>query len=169
MNQIVEEIPLPPEARSVSTLSRLDYTDSFEAKTSTAQELTAEEWARRVLEGAPPWFRIGAPGTWFALGLKHGLPWSRGNVLGWPVRRNEPDLILLGADSRTGAAAELFLKRGPDSLFFATLLQLDNPVMARVWSAMEAYHRGVVAKLLRRGVSSETRSWESGPTRAARS
>ena len=32
--------------------------------------------ARRMLENAPVSFRVGAPATWFSLGLKHGPPWS---------------------------------------------------------------------------------------------
>ena len=152
MTQLVTQVPLPPEVRALSTLPRLDYTDSFVAGTSRAQELTAEEWARRMLENAPVPFLLAAPVTWFSLGLKHGPPWSRENVLGWPVRRREPDLLLLGADGRLGASAELLLQRRADSIFFATLLRIDSPAMKRVWSAMEGPHRRIVAKLLRRGV-----------------
>ena len=155
MAQLVNQVPIPPEAKALSTLPRIDYTDSFVAETSEARDLTAEEWARRILEGAPVWFLTAAPATWLFLGLKHGLPWSRENVLGWPVRRNEPDFVLLGADSRTGITAELLLKRDTGSIFFATLLQLEGPVMKRVWSAMEARHRRIVAQLLRRGVRPE--------------
>ncbi len=155
MTQLVTEVPLPPEVPRLSTLPRLDYTDSFEAKTSEAGRRTAEEWARRMLEHAPVSFRVGAPPTWFALGLKQGPPWSSDHVLGWPVRHNEPDLLLLGADGRMGASAELLLRRESDSIFFATLLQIDSPVMKRVWSAIEGPHRRIVAKLLHRGVRPE--------------
>ncbi len=155
MDSLVREVAMPPDARALSTLPRIDYTDSFVAETDRARDLTAEQWARRILESAPVWFLAMAPATWLSLGLKHGLPWSREHVLGWPVRHREPDYLLLGADARTGAEAELLLRRKGDSIFFATLLQLDSPVMKRIWAAMEAPHRRVVASLLRRGVRSE--------------
>ena len=155
MRTPVKEVPMPPEARALSTLPRIDYTDSFVAETAEAQNRTAEEWARRMLEQAPMSFRVGAPATWFSLGLKHGAPWSGDHVLGWPVRHREPDYLLLGADGRLGASAELLLKRGTNSIFFATLLQIDSLVMKRIWSAMEAPHRRVVASLLGRGVRAE--------------
>ena len=155
MTQPVEQVPLPPRVRAFTTLPRLDYTDCFVARTDGAHERTAEEWARKILEGAPLSFRAAAPGTWFLLGLKHGAPWSRDHVLGWPVRRCELECVLLGADPRTGFTAELLLKRETDSLLFATLIQLDNSPMRRVWSAMEGPHRRIVARLLRRAVRPE--------------
>ena len=148
----VRQVPLTPAARALCSLPRIDYADAFVAGTEDAQALTAEEWARRILGDSPVGFRVAAPATWFALGLKHGLPWSDDNVLGWPVRRSEPDFILLGAQSRTGMPAELLLKRETDSLLFATFLQLRGPVMKRVWSLVGPPHRRIVPRLIRRGV-----------------
>ena len=72
----VRKVPTPPEARALCSLPRIDYEDTFVAETDRAQELTAEEWARRIIEESPARFRVTAPATWFALGLRHGLPWS---------------------------------------------------------------------------------------------
>jgi hypothetical protein len=115
-------------------------------------DLSAEEWARRILEGAPASFKVSAPATWFALGLKHGLPWSGDNFLGWPVRRSEPGFVLLGAQSRTGMPAELLIKREKNSVLIATLIQHRGPVMKRVWSFVEGPHQRIVPALLARGV-----------------
>ena len=149
------KVPTPPAARALCSLPRIDYEDTFVAETGHAQELTAEEWARRIIQESPARFRVTAPATWFALGLKHGLPWSSETVLGWPVRRSEPDFVLLGARSRTGMPAELLIKREADSILFATFIQHGSPVMRRVWSLVERPHQEIVPRLLGSGVRAE--------------
>jgi hypothetical protein len=148
----VQQVELPPAARALCSLPRIDYSDCFVAETDHAMELSAEEWARRILEGAPTSFKISAPATWFALGLKHGLPWSGNNMLGWPVRRSEPGFVLLGAQSRTGMPAELLIKRQQGSILFATFIQHRSRVMKRIWSFMEGPHQEIVPRLVARGV-----------------
>jgi hypothetical protein len=152
MTDRARQVPLPPAARALCSLPRIDYEDAFVAETDRAMELSAKDWARRILEGAPTRFKVTAPATWFALGLKHGLPWSKDNILGWPVRRAEPDFVLLGAQSRTGMPAELLIKREKDSILLATLIQQRGPVMKRVWALVEGPHQRIVPALLARGV-----------------
>jgi len=152
MAQHVRQVPLPPEMRALSTLPQIDYSDVFLAETDRAQDFTAEEWLRKILESAPAKFKVAAPTTWFSLGLKHGLPWSDRTILGWPVRQRDPNFIRVGAESRTGMPAELLLKRNADSIILATLIQHRSPVMKRVWSAVAPHHRRVVPQLLWRGV-----------------
>ncbi len=152
MTDHAKQVPLPPAARALCSLPRIDYEDCFVVQTDHAMELSAEDWARRILEGAPARFKVAAPATWFALGLKHGFPWSGNNILGWPVRRAEPGFVLLGARSRTGMPAELLIKREKDSVLLATLIQQKGPVMKRVWSLVEGPHQRVVPALLSRGV-----------------
>ena len=152
MSPTVRQIPTPPEARALSSLASVDYSDAFIAMTDRAPELTAEEWMRRMLERAPNRFRLFAPAAWFSLGLKHGLPWSDETLLGWRVRRKEDDLILVGAESRVGSPAELLLRREADSIHFSTLAQIGNPVMKGVWAAIEKPHQRIVAQLLGRSV-----------------
>ena len=152
MTHRAKKVPLPPAARALSSLPRIDYEDCFVVETEHAMELTAEEWAREILENAPAHFKGTAPLTWFALGLKHGLPWSDDHVLGWPIRRVEPDFVLLGSESRTGMPAELLIMRDKRSVTLATLILHEGPVMKRVWSLIEGPHQRVVPALLARGV-----------------
>jgi hypothetical protein len=152
MTHQAKQIPLPPAARSLSSLPRIDYEDAFVVETEHAMEFNAEDWARKILEGAPTRFKVTAPATWFALGLKHGLPWSGENILGWPVRRSEPDFVVLGGQSRTGMPAELLIKREENSVLIATMIQHKSPVMKRVWSLIEGPHQRVVPALLARSV-----------------
>ena len=152
MTDTVRKVSLPPQARSLCSLPRIDYWDAFVAETEQAQDLTADDWIRKVLEAAPLRFRVTAPVTWFSLGLKHGLPWSSENMLGWPVRRREADFILLGAESRAGMPAELLLMRRADSLLFCTFIQHQRSAMRRIWAAVEPPHQRIVPALLRRAV-----------------
>src|ERR1700694_774150 len=93
----VRQIALPPAARALSTLSHVDYEDAFLVETAPAQSRTAEQWARATIEEAPTIVRRKLRWGWFALGLKLGGAESDRFVLGWEIRRNTPDVALLGA------------------------------------------------------------------------
>jgi hypothetical protein len=46
----VRQVTLPPAARALSTLSRVDYEDAFLVETGPAQDRTGEQWAERSLK-----------------------------------------------------------------------------------------------------------------------
>ena len=142
----VRQIALPPDARALSTLSRIDYEDAF-AVTAEAQP-TAEEWMRAVLYDAPPSVRRGLWLGWTALGVKLGPPWASDRVLGWKVKHSDPDFVLLAADSWLGFRGELLFARDPDGLLFATLVQQTNPAVRVLWAAITPRHQHVVRSLL---------------------
>jgi hypothetical protein len=140
----VREIAPPPAARTLSTLARVDYADAF--LVSATSDRTAEDWARAVLDRAPAEARAALRRGWFALGLRLGS--ARSGVLGWELRRNTPDVALLGARSRLGMPAEVLFKREPDGLLFATFVQHRNPLVRAVWAGVAPGHRRVVRRLL---------------------
>ncbi len=70
----VIQIPLPDDARALSTLPRVDYSDVFAVTVGVDQ--SAAEWARAVIEDAPPRVRRDLWLGWIALGLRLGPPWS---------------------------------------------------------------------------------------------
>ena len=92
----VRHVVVPADARMLSTLGRIDYEDGFSVDLPEVRERTAEQWARAVIENAPGSFRTSLPRGWRALGLKHGPVDSESHVLGWPIRTNTPDVVLLG-------------------------------------------------------------------------
>jgi hypothetical protein len=144
----VRQVAVPPAARAHSTLAHVDYADAFVVDLGAAQSRTAEEWARAIVEGAPPGVQRQLRRGWTALGLKLGPTRSDRYVLGWEVRRNRPDHVLLGAGSRIGMPAELLFERRQRSLLFATFVQHDNPIARAVWAATEPVHVPVVRRLL---------------------
>ncbi|MGV0850324.1 hypothetical protein [Mycolicibacterium phlei] len=128
-------------------LGRKDYADAFLVDVPAAEQ-TAEAWIRAMLQGAPPGMRLQLIAAWTALGLKLN-PTGR-SILGWPIRTSDDDHILLGADSRVGMPAELLMFRRDDGLLFGTRARHDNPVVRRVWAAVEPSHVQTVRWLLGR-------------------
>jgi hypothetical protein len=78
----VRQVTLPPAARSLSTLSRVDYEDAFLVETGPAHDRTGEQWARAILEYAPMSTRNALSRGWSALGLRLGSTQSDRFVLG---------------------------------------------------------------------------------------
>ena len=145
----VREIGLPAAARARSAMGRVDYADCFLVAAGLAPPGTAEQWSRAVLEGAPPGTRRTLQLGWGGLGLQLGPERSERYVLGWEIRRNVPDEILLGAASPLGLQGELLFQRLPDGLRYATFVRLETPQARALWARVEAGHRQIVPELLR--------------------
>jgi hypothetical protein len=144
----VGQIAVPPVARALSTLPRIDYEDGFVVDGDPIPGGSCEQWARAVLDDTPLAVRLKLLGGWWALGLRVGSPWSPRRVLGWEVRREEFGYVLLGAGSGLGLSGELLFKREPEGMLFATFARLHNPAARAVWGRTEAKHRAVVRSLL---------------------
>jgi hypothetical protein len=134
----------------VADSAHLDYHDAFLAGIGEHADRTAGEWARAMLTDAPAATRRALARGWSALGLRLEPAGSAESVLGWGIRRSTPDLALLGVSGRRGLSGELLFLRQPDSLLFATFVQLDNPLARGLWAAIAARHRQVVQDLLER-------------------
>ena len=98
----VREISVPAGARSLSTLSRIDYEDGFMVDGDPLPGRRCERWARAVIEDTPAAVRVKLLCGWWALGLRVGSPWSARRVLGWEILLEDFDYVLLGAGSRLG-------------------------------------------------------------------
>ena len=142
------QIAVPPAARALSTLRRIDYEDAFFVAASPGQEGSGEQWARAVLEGAPLMVRARLLRGWCLLGLRLGWPGSRRRILGWRIRRADPDFVLLSAGSRLGMPGELLFKREDSGLLFATFVQQRNSLARAIWGRAEPAHERVVSSLL---------------------
>ena len=146
----VSQISLPEDARSLSTLPRIDYGDAF--RVTAEVNVTPEQWVRAMLEGAPARVRARLWLGWTALGLRLGPPWSSHRVLGWKVKHSDPAFVLLVADSWLGLRGRLLLRTEPDGLLFATFVQLSNPAVRALWDAITPHHQHVVRSLLTHAV-----------------
>jgi hypothetical protein len=143
----VRQVDVPPSARELSTLPRIDYCDTFLFDVGSRHADSAEDLIREVLEGAPLTVRTQLLSGWSAIGLKVSSGSER-SVLGWDVRRSQPDHVLLGADSRIGMPGELLLKKEGRALLFATFVAQRNLIARAVWAVTEPVHVRVVRDIL---------------------
>jgi hypothetical protein len=144
----VRQVDVPPSVRALSTLTRIDYADTFLVDVGPMGDRTAEQLAREVLEGAPLTVRTQLLSGWSSIGLKIGKGPSKPSVLGWPLRQSAPDYALLGADSRIGMPGELLFKKDGDTLLFATFVQHGNLIARGVWAMVEPAHVRIVRNIL---------------------
>ena len=142
----VRQVLLPPDARRLSTLSRIDYEDAFIVDAAGGR--TAQQWTRAVFNDAPLAVRARLVSGWTGLGLNLAGPSSARRVLGWKVQRSSPDVMLLAADSILGLRAELLFRTEPRGLLFATLIQQNNPAARALWARVIPTHERVVRSLL---------------------
>jgi alpha-N-arabinofuranosidase len=142
----VRQISLPAEARAISTLSRIDYSDAFVVDAGV--ELGPERWARAMVADAPLAMRVRLLSGWTALGLRLGLPWAADRVLGWRVRESKPGFVLLRANSWLGMKAELLFCVQPRGVLFATLIQQKHALARGLWRKVAPTHQAVVRSLL---------------------
>jgi hypothetical protein len=146
----VRQTILPAGTRELATLAHIDYEDAFLVGTGLAQDLTAEQWAREILEAAPLSTRQALTRGWSMLGLRLAPAQSGQHVLGWEIRHSDPDAVLLGARGRLGLSGELIFQRSPRTLLYATVVQLENRIARGLWAAIESRHQRVVQDLLAR-------------------
>jgi hypothetical protein len=144
----VRKVALPPAARALSAHRRVDYEDAFLVDAGPAQELSGEQWARVILEGAPPVVRGALRWGWLSLGLRLGSTQDDQRVLGWEVRRSTADHALLAARSPLGIDAELLLEPRRARLLFATMLHLKTPIAHAVWAGITPGHQQTVRHVL---------------------
>jgi hypothetical protein len=144
----IRQVAVPAPARALCTLSHIDYEDAFLIESCGAQERTAEQWVRAVMEDAPVAIKAKLLLGWSAIGLMPTVSASRRSVLGWEIRASTPDFVLLGRASLIGMPGELLFKRKRDALLFATFVQHDNLIARAVWAATEPRHVPIVRDLL---------------------
>ena len=142
----VSAVRLPADARTLTTLSRIDYEDAF--LLDAGVERSAEEWVHAMLNDAPLKVRSRLVAGWLALGFNLRGPWSARRVLGWQVQHSDADFVLLAADSWLGLRGQLLFRSEPRGLLFATFIQQNNPLVRSLWVRITQRHQQVVRSLL---------------------
>jgi hypothetical protein len=147
-NHNARRVAVTAAARALCTMSHIDYEDAFLVEAGAAQEPTASDWVKAVLEDAPTTVKTKLMLGWSAIGLIPTLNRSSDSVLGWEIRARTPDFVLLGRSSLIGMPGELLFKREPGSLLFATFVQHHSRIARTVWAATEPQHVLIVHDLL---------------------
>ncbi|MFM9373139.1 DUF2867 domain-containing protein [Streptomyces sp. Da 82-17] len=134
---------VPDAARSLSSLSAIDYVDDFTLRTGTVA--TPEQWARAMFGDVP-----GPAALLIWRGLL-GLRLSRGpspdTVAGWRIADRGADWIRLEAASwfLTG---NLVVRTAEGRVSLATLLHYERRLGRTVWGVLSAVHRRLAPGLL---------------------
>lgn len=146
--EVVRQVDVPDDVRGLSTLAGVDYADSFLVDVDAHPERSVREWATAVLEEAPPGQRAQLLAGWSALGLRAAD--TGDSVLGWEVRRDDEDVMLLGRDSRIGMPGELLFARRAEGLLFATFVHHRIAGTQAMWAGIRRTHVRTVLELLER-------------------
>lgn len=131
-----------------------DYTDVFEVTLAGVDALSAEQWSRAVLEGAPRpvrWFLL--TGWRAVLGLRLGPPSSPDHVLGWRIASNDAEMIRLESHSSL-MTAWLILRVTGSTVVLSTNVDYARRMSRPLWAAVGPIHRRTIPYLLGRGLSS---------------
>ena len=142
------QIAVPEALRGLSSLPRVDNADPVVVYTGAHPDRTAQDWARAILEGAPATTRAELLAGWSALGLKSTD--ATASVLGWAIRRQTEESVLLSRDSRVGMPGELLFSLSPDALVFATFVHHRTPATRALWAVVRHAHVRTVLELLDR-------------------
>ena len=129
-----------------SALRHVDHEDMWCVRMDGWPDRPAERCARIVLDEAAPATRVGLRRGWTNIGLK--LENGADTILGWTIRLNTPDLVVLALPSRLGMPAELIFRRDGQDLLFATLVEHRSLVAPLLWRAILPVHVPVVRRLL---------------------
>lgn len=144
---MVDQIEVPRDALALSTLPRVDYADAFRVELPVTQSSSPKACARAVLVDAPAVVKAKLLAGWTSIGLTASLGDS---VLGWTIRVDTPEYLLLGRDSLIGMPGELLFKPEAGVLSFSTFVHFGNRAARVLWAKTEPLHVRTVRGLLER-------------------
>ena len=144
MSRVVA-VPVPPRARELAGLARVDYADAFAVDVTTQR--TPREWVELSATTLPALFG--------AVRLAHrtlGLPLAPAGApdrpIGWTVLRDDPTEAVLANDGVFGTPRIVGLTL-PGQVVLTTLIRLNRRGRP-IWLVMAPVHRSVVRYVLGR-------------------
>lgn len=161
MTTPVETVPVPARVVEIAGLDRIDYDEAFTFETGA--DRLPEEWARVILQGAPLRKRLQMIGAWTALGIRLALPGTAGHVLGWRIRRSDPEAVVLGVHAAVGLTARIVIRVEPQRVTHSMVVRYDRALGRSVWARMAPGHHRFVRALLKRASSAADLSAQFGP------
>jgi Protein of unknown function (DUF2867) len=149
---IVERRSVSGAVRAIDPLIDPDYTDAFEADTSSAKPQSPEQWARATFEGAPVAMRWFLLASWRAgLGLRLGPRHSPDHVLGWHIFDRATNSVTLEVHSWL-LACHLVFWLEDTKLVFSSSIRYKGKIGAVVWPPVSSLHRRIVPYVLKHAV-----------------
>jgi hypothetical protein len=144
------EVDPPQSVRDLTTLDRVDYLDAFVTEVAPDDPGRPQAWARAMFEAIGPRERLEFQVVWRVLGLRLGMLGSADRIVGWRIRDEQPDHVLLHADSWIGMPAEVLVRRAGNQLTMVTFVEQRTALARAMWAKATPVHRAAVPDLLRR-------------------
>ncbi|SNY31454.1 hypothetical protein [Paractinoplanes atraurantiacus] len=144
----VGEVEVSAEAVALAGLEPVHYREGFGF--TTRERLSAEAWARRILEGSSWSQRAKMLAAWRLLGVGLAPLKAPGQVLGWRIQRSDPEVVVLAVRAAAGCSVRLVLRAEPGRVTHAMLVRYDTVLGRLVWTRFAPAHRRFYVDLLDR-------------------
>jgi Protein of unknown function (DUF2867) len=144
----VRRIDLP--AGIDTSLTSVDYHDTFTVQVGDGASHSAERWIREVFEGAPAPVRSFLWLGWSMFGARLGPCPSPTHVMGWRIEENLPDHIRLVVEWAVGLRANLVLRTHASTVTLATFVRHHRWASRILWTAVVPVHHLTLRYLLAR-------------------
>jgi hypothetical protein len=152
---VVWKRPAPAALRSLSPLTRVDYSDVVVGQADPSADRTPEQWAQVMLGGLPAPLRAMIPVVQRALlGLRLQLRPAPDRLLGWKIAERQEQRVRIEAEGRL-IAANVVVSIDEGRVSFATFVRYDNALAAVVWPVVSLLHRRVAILLVRAAVTAD--------------
>ncbi len=155
MSTVVGYRNIPEAIRSLSTLASPDYADLYTATAIQPREMSLEQWAHAVFQGAPLLVRLVVAFVQrVLLGLRLEPRSSPEHPFGWKITDRGENWGRLEAASWF-LTAQIVGKVDEDQVSVAVFVRYDRPIAALIWPPLSVAHRRVVRILVRRAVNAQ--------------
>src|SRR5205814_7948317 len=141
---------MPEDIRALDTLQNPTRTYAWQVARPTADDRSAEQWARAVIEDAPRLLRWFIVAGWVVvLRLRLGPGGSSSYIQGYKILSNTQTLVIFGVES-FALEAHLAVQVRDGDVVHATFVRYERPVARALWGLAAPIHRRVIPYLLRR-------------------
>lgn len=143
MSRVIS-MPVPPRARELAGLDRVDYADAFAVDVPVRR--TPRAWIHLSATAMPTLFSA-VRQVHRALGLRLAPTDSADHPIGWDILRDDPEEAVLGNHGFLGTARIVGLTP-PGQIAIVTLIQLNGIRGRALWTAVAPGHRAVARYVL---------------------
>jgi hypothetical protein len=142
---VIHRIPVPQEVHSLGLLDRVDYSDAFEARTTSRH--TPREWGDLIVEQSSPAVLALVRAAHSRVGRMPLLPQDADHPLGWSILEETDTHLVIGIDGGI-ATPRVVIWTSPGRVVFATALRYESSGARAIWAAGRHVHRAVARYLV---------------------
>jgi hypothetical protein len=145
-------VAMGPVLHGAEALTRdAQYRVSFAIERPPSETLTAEGWSRAIFEGAPIATRCFLIIGWLALSLRIRPRRSAGRVLGWPIAREDPEMVVLVVPALLGLTSCNVVSIDRDRITLSSFVRYTGSmttITRAAWAVTRPIHELVLPHLM---------------------